>query len=1052
MAQLFAEPFFTALDSDGAPVSGAKLHFYLPGTSTPLDTFADHDLTVAHSNPVVADSAGRFAPIYLRARDYKVVLADAGGATVRTIDPVNVSADDQTIRAAGAGSARALADWFSDRENVKAFGAVGDASAGHGDGTVTAGSATLSSAGVTFSDSDLGKTVVIEGAATAGLAINKVEAAPIDNAARFDAAVSSSADLTAALNDPVAGDVAPFSAAMAAGDLFVIGHRAPFSALTFEIGTPGEGGTVVWKYWDGAAWTALSNVTDGTAGFTAAAGGHGLSFDKPGDWAPRVFNPGANGDALYYVAAELTAVYATAPVLDRGAIDDGEIRITTAADHGLQEGQTVTVRDVAGAGEANGSFTIRAVDAARLDLAGSAFGAAHSGGGTVHGRLITTIASTLDGAAHLADEAGASIAGSARFLYGTDDSLAVGAAVDRALVTGKPLWLPKGAYLVAGLSRTATAELRLLMDPGATLLGVAQGDPDGAGTPLFRMRAGLVLDGTGGAFENLGPVFVWDGHAGDVERVVVRGVTFKDTGYPLRWVDQGNGRGITGVLAVEGCRLENCRDGIHFAVDKLAATRIAGNRMKAIGSRSVATADGIHLGNEDALHYESRQGAVVADNLIERVTGAGETHGISARMGRVSISGNTIKGVASTDNSDEEAIYVKARDSVISGNIVIDGGSAGNGMIAVKGEKRGSADTPGHSVIVANNVVRNTGEDAAVGIGIVEEDVQCIGNRVEGNFQRPIYVSGMPGQPSSGRIQVSLNQIYGVSHGSENIKCIDVAAPARELVITQNVMSQISTIVLNKSVIGIRLDTTLGDTGDIENILISENVMRDLTATGGASADSFGMELDVGSVSGDRMIQLFAHHNLFDNMDRGIVLVGTTRPSDMIDCRVESNSGRNITGWLVDNQINYPLRYHERGNTLDGVRQHGIGEVVPYEVTVNYGSLTSGGVLRIVDGFQQQRFKVREIFLSGDGTNFSGGNRNIEVFSASLNFTVIPAGIAQALTAARWGDTGAPYPSLASEFFAETGDGADLNVRYQGGTTDYTAGELRLLVMLERTR
>ncbi|MDJ0608808.1 MAG: hypothetical protein QNJ67_07505, partial [Kiloniellales bacterium] len=128
----------------------------------------------------MADSAGRFAPIYLRARDYKVVLADAGGATVRTIDPVNVSADDQTIRAAGAGSARALADWFSDRENVKAFGAVGDASAGHGDGTVTAGSATLSSAGVTFSDSDLGKTVVIEGAATAGLAINKVEAAPID--------------------------------------------------------------------------------------------------------------------------------------------------------------------------------------------------------------------------------------------------------------------------------------------------------------------------------------------------------------------------------------------------------------------------------------------------------------------------------------------------------------------------------------------------------------------------------------------------------------------------------------------------------------------------------------------------------------------------------------------------------------------------------------------------------------------------------------------------------------------------------------------------------
>lgn len=93
MANRFTFPRETALDSNGAPLSGARLHFYESGTTKPADVYADTALTVPATNPVVADSAGRFPDIFLQAIDYKVVLADSGGATVWTADPVSGTVD-----------------------------------------------------------------------------------------------------------------------------------------------------------------------------------------------------------------------------------------------------------------------------------------------------------------------------------------------------------------------------------------------------------------------------------------------------------------------------------------------------------------------------------------------------------------------------------------------------------------------------------------------------------------------------------------------------------------------------------------------------------------------------------------------------------------------------------------------------------------------------------------------------------------------------------------------------------------------------------------------
>lgn len=94
MAELFASPFYTALDANGRPISGATLHFYRTGTTTPASVYAGANLSTALGAVVTADSAGRFVPIYLSpATTYRAILKDAQGVTIRETDPVNPDED-----------------------------------------------------------------------------------------------------------------------------------------------------------------------------------------------------------------------------------------------------------------------------------------------------------------------------------------------------------------------------------------------------------------------------------------------------------------------------------------------------------------------------------------------------------------------------------------------------------------------------------------------------------------------------------------------------------------------------------------------------------------------------------------------------------------------------------------------------------------------------------------------------------------------------------------------------------------------------------------------
>lgn len=78
---------------DASP--GAKLTFYVSGTTTPVTVYTTEACDVAHPSPLVANADGSVPPIWLQSGAAKVVVTDANDASLFTIDPV--------VATAGAG-------------------------------------------------------------------------------------------------------------------------------------------------------------------------------------------------------------------------------------------------------------------------------------------------------------------------------------------------------------------------------------------------------------------------------------------------------------------------------------------------------------------------------------------------------------------------------------------------------------------------------------------------------------------------------------------------------------------------------------------------------------------------------------------------------------------------------------------------------------------------------------------------------------------------------------------------------------------------------------
>ncbi len=107
MAELFTLPA-RATDSNGNNLSGAKLYFYITGTTTPQDVYSDAALNTSLGAVVTADSGGKFVGIYLDPLlTYRAVLKTSDGAsTIYDLDPIGSggSAGDIQFTPSGTGA------------------------------------------------------------------------------------------------------------------------------------------------------------------------------------------------------------------------------------------------------------------------------------------------------------------------------------------------------------------------------------------------------------------------------------------------------------------------------------------------------------------------------------------------------------------------------------------------------------------------------------------------------------------------------------------------------------------------------------------------------------------------------------------------------------------------------------------------------------------------------------------------------------------------------------------------------------------------------------
>lgn len=105
-------------------------------------------------------------------------------------------------------------------------------------------------------------------------------------------------------NEATINDLQLAPAAPVAGDAYYFGYRYPFSGITVKYSTAATAGTIAWEYWSGAAFAALSDVTDGTAHWITGAGTHDVTWTLPVLW--EASGAGDSGDVyptMFWVRA-----------------------------------------------------------------------------------------------------------------------------------------------------------------------------------------------------------------------------------------------------------------------------------------------------------------------------------------------------------------------------------------------------------------------------------------------------------------------------------------------------------------------------------------------------------------------------------------------------------------------------------------------------------------------------------------------------------------------------------------------------------------------------
>lgn len=84
-------------DANGNILAGAKMYVFDAGTTTPTDCYTSSALSVAHPNPLVADSGGLFDEAFFAAGTYKIRFTTSADATVWEVDNYTVEASGSQV-------------------------------------------------------------------------------------------------------------------------------------------------------------------------------------------------------------------------------------------------------------------------------------------------------------------------------------------------------------------------------------------------------------------------------------------------------------------------------------------------------------------------------------------------------------------------------------------------------------------------------------------------------------------------------------------------------------------------------------------------------------------------------------------------------------------------------------------------------------------------------------------------------------------------------------------------------------------------------------------
>lgn len=128
-----------------------------------------------------------------------------------------------------------------------------------------------------------------------------------------------------------------------------------------------------------------------------------------------------------------------------------------------------------------------------------------------------------------------------------------------------------------------------------------------------------------------------------------------------------------------------------------------------------------------------------------------------------------------------------------------------------------------------------------------------------------------------------------------------------------------------------------------------------------------------------------------------------------------------------------------------------IAAVQVAHVTVGQAALASAGTVNLVASSGAQQYRVRDLIVSGAGTSFTGGDRDIAITDGTSTWSVMPDSQIGSLAAGRWGDAILPFPATAAHMTAESVAGQPIRATYSGGTSDHSAGALTLVIFYERT-